>query len=432
MDTDRGTVLVLTGVVLLVVTLAVSAVLAPPRTVDGGDGSNETIVSVQGFRTPGSVQALNGSETAWRLRGAGSYFEVEALDDGTVAVAFLEEDVRECGDLDPPCARTGYQIVDPETEGGPAIEDEWSVPVRTGTNSEVHAIDPLPDGGVAVVDMEYERLLVVEGGEVVWQWNASELYDPPPDPTRTDWLHINDVEYIGEDRFLISVRNANQLVVVERGEGAVEIINEDPGDDDTTCRKDGQLDDYSGDSNGEVRCGDPAVLNHQHNPHWLGDGVVLVADSDNDRAVELHRTEDGWEPVWTLESAGGIPLDWPRDADRLPNGNTLVTDTMNKRVLEIDPNGTVVQSVTTENVPYEADRVPLGERAGVPAHGVDARDSATRADPGSGDVPLLTPAVVGLQAGIPWMPYWIGELQVFVTVVSLVLVVGGILFRRRE
>jgi len=433
MKRNRGTALVLTGVLLLAATLVVGAALAPPRTVDG-DRSNQTVVSVQGFRLAGSVQGLNGSDVAWELQGADSYFETERLADGTVVVAFLEEGARECGEFDPPCARTGYRIVEPSDGdgGGPAVVDEWSFPVRSGTNSEVHAVDPLPDGGFAVVDMEYERLLVVEDGGVAWQWNASELYDAPPDPTTVDWLHINDVEHVGEDRFLVSVRNANQLVVVERSAGAVEVINEDPGGDDSTCTQRGQLDDYSGDSDGDVRCGDPAVLNHQHNPHWLGDGAVLVADSDNDRAVELRRTDDGWEPVWTLESAGDLRFNWPRDADRLPGGNTLVTDTRNERILEVDPNGTVVWSVSTEVVPYEADRVPVGERTGVPSHGADVDGGPARADPESGDVPLLSPAVVGLQAVLPWLPYWVGELQVFVAAVSLVLVAGGVVVRYQE
>jgi hypothetical protein len=429
MDADRGTVLVLAGAALLVVTLGVSAALAPPRAVDG-DRSGDTVVSVQGFRSPGNVQGLDGSDLAWERTGAESYFEVERLSDGTVAVAFVEGGYEECGQFEPPCSHTGYRVVEPEPD--PEVVSEFSFPVRTQTNSEVHAIDPLPDGGFALVDMEYERLLVVENGSVVWTWNASSLYDAPPDPTRTDWLHINDVERVGENRFLVSVRNANQLVVVERDAGVVEVINEDHGGDDTTCTGGKQLEDYSGDSNGDVRCGDPSVLAHQHNPHWLGDGAVLVADSDNDRVVELRRTDDGWKPVWTLDSAGGISLDWPRDADRLPDGHTLVTDTLNKRVVEVDRNGEVVWGVSTEVVPYEADRLPHGEQTGVPNAGGGARDrQAGTASPEDDDVPVLSPTVVGLRVVIPWLPYWVGELQVSVALVSLVLAVGGLAVRRR-
>lgn len=198
--------------------------------------------------------------------------------------------------------------------------------------------------------MEHERIFTVEGGEVTWEWNASSFYDAPPDPTTTDWLHINDVDVIDKGRYLVSVRNANQIVIVQRGSGVVDVINEDTSDtNDASCRGSGQLADY--DRDGEVKCGDPTVLDHQHNPQWLGDGAVLVADSENDRVVELHRTTNGgWRPEWTLEGAGGIAFNWPRDADRLPNGNTLITDTLNRRIVEVNESGEVVWSVQTERI----------------------------------------------------------------------------------
>ncbi|WP_049900966.1 hypothetical protein [Halococcus agarilyticus] len=97
-------------------------------------------------------------------------------------------------------------------------------------------MNPLPGGEFLLTDMEYERLLTVApNGTVTWQWNASGLYDAPPDPTTTDWLHINDVDRIGPDRYLVSVRNANQRLIVQRGEGVVEVVNEDTDDRDARC-----------------------------------------------------------------------------------------------------------------------------------------------------------------------------------------------------
>ncbi|MFB6087639.1 MAG: hypothetical protein ABEJ85_03885, partial [Haloarculaceae archaeon] len=252
---------------------------------------------------------------------------------------------------------------------------------------------------------------------------------------------------IGDGRFLVSVRNANQLVVVGRGSGVVRVINADTeGSSDESCTKTGQLADFDGD--GDVRCGDPSVINHQHNPQWLGPGAVLVADSDNDRVVELHRTEGGdWEPAWILRSAGGIGLHWPRDADRLPNGHTLVTDSLNERVFEVDGDGNVVWSVGTERIPYEADRLPIGEYAGgydaaTPTDGPggdDGTDTSTDRTPlptadGDGSVnagdtgssiPGLSIAVVGLKGTFSWLPFWFRELQLAVTILSALLVVGG-------
>jgi hypothetical protein len=98
-------------------------------------------------------------------------------------------------------------------------------------------------------------------------------------------LHINDVDVIGEDRYLVSVRNANQLLIIERGRGVVEVINEDDDRNDASCRGSGQLRDTDGDR--DVRCGDPSILDHQHNPQYLEEGAILAADSENDRVVEL-------------------------------------------------------------------------------------------------------------------------------------------------
>ena len=53
-------------------------------------------------------------------------------------------------------------------------------------------------------------------------------------------------------------------------------------------------------------------------------------------------------------------LDWPRDADRLPNGNTLITDSRNGRIIEVTPSGEVVWSYGGLKVPYDADLLPDG------------------------------------------------------------------------
>jgi hypothetical protein len=302
------------------------------------------------------------------------------------------------------------------------VISEYSFPVRTNTNSEVHDVEPLQSGEYLLTDMEHERIFTVKNGEVTWQWNASSFYDAPPDPTTTDWLHINDVDVIDQGRYLVSVRNANQLVIVQRGSGVVDVINEDTSDmNDASCRGSGQLADY--DRDGEIRCGDPTVLDHQHNPQWLGDGAVLVADSENDRVVELHRTTNGrWRPAWTLEGAGGIGFNWPRDADRLPNRNTLITDTLNRRIVEVNESGEVVWSVQTERIPYEADRLPVGEPTSGPQY---AENSSTSTVPG-GDVPVLSTLLVVLRAVVPSTPFWFREPQLGVSLLSLVFVVVGV------
>ena len=466
MDLSRGTLIALLGVGLFVTTMAVGAVTAPDRTIGADDGSDrpgtaaatatplpqqpQTLVGMQGgWVTHGSLFEFDGHEVAWRLTNADGYFEVMRLSNGNVAAAFSNESVqRNCGQYEAPCGRTGFRIVDPDAPGGPEVVDEYSFATRRQHNREVHAVDALGDGRFVFTDMDRERIAVVDlaNDTVVWQWNASSFYDAPRDPTGRDWLHINDVDAIGDGRFLVSVRNANQIVVVERGAGVVEVINADrENGDDGACTESAQLEDFNGD--GDIRCGDPDVINHQHNPQWLGNGAVLVADSDNDRVVELHRNDRGrWKPVWVVRKTGGIELDWPRDADRLPNGNTLITDSLRRRVVEVDPDGRAVWSAKTNRIPYEADRLPFDEPVGRydgpnatrrPPNASDltptptdiALPQLTAEDPDAvnetgNEIPVLSLAVAALR-GYPQVPIWFEEFHLGATIVAVLLVVGG-------
>jgi hypothetical protein len=364
---------------------------------------------------------------AWREDSADSYFDVTQLEDGRVVAGFMHSGYDACGPYESPCARTGYRYID--TEPTPTATDGHSFPVRTQKNSEVHDVELLASGGALLSDMDRERIVIVRNGSVVWQWNASTFYDAPPDVTRRDWLHVNDVDVIEPDRYLVSVRNANQLLVVDRQEGVVEVINEDTdASDDGACQHRGQLKDFDGD--GDIRCGDPTVLNHQHNPQWLGDGAVLVADSDNDRVVELHRQPNGsWVPAWTATSADGVTLQWPRDADRLENGHTLITDTLNRRIVEINETGHVFWSYETQRIPYEADRLPEGEPPSGQRYGNatgDGTPGQTTPDSGTAtDVPLLSTLLIGVRAVIPSLPFWFREPHLLASIVSLLMVLTG-------
>ena len=427
----RGIGLFAAGIILFVGTLVMGAATAPA--IGGVDPSSaeQTLVGSQGgdsgYHADGNVFLIEGSDRVWNEASADSYFDVSARDDGTVLAAFMDTGYEDgCGPYSAPCTKTGFRVIDPTADGGSAVIDEYAFPVRSKTNSEVHDVEELSPGEFLIADMDRERLVVVEDGEETWTWNASSFYDPPEDPTRRDWLHINDVDVVDDDRYLVSVRNANQLLVVERGRGVTEVINEDDDGGDGSCLViDRQLIDSDGD--GDVSCGDPAILDHQHNPQWLDEGAVLVADSGNDRIVELHRNETTgeWEPAWVLESAERLDLQWPRDADRLANGNTLVTDTRNSRLLEVAPNRTVVWSHRTPGIPYEAERLPDGERVGGQRYAADGTIDR------GGDVPLLSVGTVLVHSVYPAVPYWFGETHLGGVLVSLLLAAAGVVERYR-
>jgi hypothetical protein len=411
----RSTALVLTAVGLLVLTYGLGWALAPDiGTAAAADRSTRTLVGSQGggagLHDYGSVYLYENNTTAWREESADSYFDVTRLENGSVMAGFMHGGYEDCGPYEAPCTHTGFRIIDPTAASGPRVVYEYSFPVRTRANSEVHDVERLPSGEFLLTDMEHERIMTVRSGEVTWQWNASALYEPPADPTRTDWLHINDVDRIGDGRYLVSVRNANQLVVVQRGEGAVEVVNRDPTPDEAPRR------------------GDESVLKRQHNPQWLSEDAVLVADSENNRIVELHRSDDGdWEVAWRLTSAEGVRFSWPRDADRLPNGNTLITDSANQRLVEVNETGAVVWSRKTPLIPYEAERLPAGETVGGPRYA----DGDGGDDPAAVELPVLSLLMQAIRTSVP-IPFWIGELHLAATLLSIGLLGAGGVARLRE
>jgi hypothetical protein len=421
-----GALLVLVAVVIVVGSLAVSAATAPSAGATGNDSTRGA--TIVGMQSEGAVTKFDATgDAVWTERGENvDYFDVTKLDNGTVLAGFIVEGQQACGEYEAPCSRTGYRLIEPQPE--PHIINEWSFPVATKLNSEVHDANLLSSGEVLMTDMDAERVFTVApNGTTTWQWNGSEFYDAPPDPTQTDWLHINDVDPIGEGRYMVSVRNANQLLVIERGQGVVDVINEDTErSNDANCKANNGLADYGNDSGGDVRCGDPEVMDHQHNPQYLGPGAILVADSENDRVVELHEQNSSWEVAWGVDSANGIRFDWPRDADRLPNGNTLITDSRNNRIVEVTPAGETVWSTDTGIWPYDAERLPYNELLGddrLP------RMNGTGDAPGVSEntLPLLGRAHAGLSYVVS-LPVWFQPWHIGTVALGVVFaLVGGVL-----
>jgi hypothetical protein len=137
---------------------------------------------------------------------------------------------------------------------------------------------------------------------------------------------------------MVSLRNHDRVAFVEPGTGV---------DHDWTL---GAEDAYG-------------VLYEQHNPDYIpeerGGPAVVVADSENNRVVEYQRDGSDWRRTWSWSDDR---LRWPRDADRLPNEHTLVTDSQGNRVLELDEDDDVVWSVTVPT-PYEAERLGTGDES---------------------------------------------------------------------
>jgi len=141
---------------------------------------------------------------------------------------------------------------------------------------------------------------------------------------------------LSENLYMVNLRNQDQVVFVHRDRGLLE--NWTLGTDD----------DYE-------------TLYEPHNPDYIpaekGGPAILIADSENNRVVEYQRRNDSWVRTWKWTDE---KLQWPRDADRLPNNDTLIVDTHGTRILEVRPNGTIARQLSVPRGVYDAELLSTG------------------------------------------------------------------------
>ncbi|MDB5099902.1 MAG: hypothetical protein JWM80_4323 [Cyanobacteria bacterium RYN_339] len=107
---------------------------------------------------------------------------------------------------------------------------------------------------------------------------------------------------------------------------------------------------------GEMGCSGNGLFKPSY-VNVLGNGRLLVADTGNHRVIEVDPSKGvTWQYGNANNRLGGgqgngvNQLNEPSAATRLPNGNTLVVDAGNQRVLEIDQLGGVVWTYKAMNV----------------------------------------------------------------------------------
>ena len=98
-------------------------------------------------------------------------------------------------------------------------------------------------------------------------------------------------------------------------------------------------------------------LNNPNSAQLLPNGNILIADENNNRAIEVTRDH---QVVHSL-SAGGT-VSGVAFASRLRNGNTLLTDSNNSRIVEVNPADGVVWQYLT-NTDAASNAAPLPTRA---------------------------------------------------------------------
>ena len=318
--------------------------------VDGANATNGSIpasrasghlayvVDAQG---PGQLRVLDRAtgETLLKRTDYDLYHDVDPSPVGDQTLFYVASNIR--GDpacparLETPCAQDVFERINYSTGETERLFERF---VEYNGSSNVHDADRITDSTYLIADIQYDRVYIknVETGAIEWTWDAEEEFDRSSGGRKNDWTHVNDVEVLDEDLFMVNLRNQDQVVFIDRDEGM--LGNWTLGAD-----------------------GDHEVLYEQHNadyiPEAMGGPAILVGDSENDRIVEYQRRNGSWNRTWRWYDER---LQWPRDADRLPNDNTLITDSLGTRLLEVTPNGSIVWQRTVPRGVYEAELLSTG------------------------------------------------------------------------
>ncbi|WP_435145773.1 aryl-sulfate sulfotransferase [Halobaculum sp. P14] len=295
---------------------------------------------------PGGIFLLNEEgDVVYQNDSHESYWDVDPIEGSSRTVMYTASDIvssDECAE-DTVCVRQYVEVLNVSTGETTVIHSRVvETPNGAGNRGMIHDVDFVNDTHLLVADIAEDRVYMLNHrtGERTWSWSFDEAYSDERDGgPRQDWTHVNDVELLPDGRIMLSPRNFNRVLFLQPG---------------GTVNQTWTL-------GAQNRRG---VLYNQHNPDYIprerGGESVLVADSENDRIVEYQRTGDGWTKTWVWQDAA---MNWPRDADRLPGGTTLITDTNSNRVFEVGTRGSILWEVSSIKRPYEAERLGTGDES---------------------------------------------------------------------
>lgn len=264
----------------------------------------------------------------------------------------------------------------------PEGETLWASPDDSTLRAH-HSASMMPSGNVLMVVTEYrdieqdgvvrswkgDRIVEIdpETDAIVWSWSTFDHYDTDDydiyQPQHwLDWTHTNDAHYVEADNSVyISVRHLSRITRIDYD--TKEIVYNIGMDMPS----------------GDVSIGND-LFSYQHSPMLLENGNMLLLDNGNRRGGEPANSSTGRTFAVELELSDlpltdatiawswEVPVYCPStgDADRLANGNTLITATHVNGVLEATPMGLVTwrlnilaaETCSGYRPGYRATRVP--------------------------------------------------------------------------
>ena len=227
-----------------------------------------------------------------------------------------------------------------------------------------------------------------ENGNIVWEWHIwdhliqdfnpelpnygvisenPQLFDincgsvgnsaGGPQGANGDWMHINSINYNPIlDQIIISSRLQNEIFILDHSTTTEEVSGHTGGN----SGKGGDFLYRWGNPENYDR-GDESdrILADQHSVNWIpvsypGEGNLILFnnfhENNNSAVLEIttpiedgHYILQGDEPygpeTWEWIYTGDISTPMQGGSFRLPNGNTLITQTHTSKILEVDMNG---------------------------------------------------------------------------------------------
>lgn len=241
---------------------------------------------------------------------------------------------------------------DPDYNHVLEVSDTGDIVWEFQNTSFCHEIVELPNNHVLLVRTGFDDIIEIDypNHNIVWQWRVADMNWSAvnaswgPDhyyntPRERDWAHINDVDfkqYPTWNACLISIRNFDLILELNYSAALTDPYN--PANIVWTYGEHGNY----------------TLLRHQHNPEYMANGNILVADSRNTRIVEINYTTR--EQVWSYSNG----LQWCRDVDEMMDGNLLVTDSNEVLILNKTTSTVVWRYFWDMAVPYEADELSNG------------------------------------------------------------------------
>lgn len=216
-----------------------------------------------------------------------------------------------------------------------------------------HSLQLLPWGNVIFLHEDLfpvgedtwigDEIVEIDSGtlEAVWRWRLRDHLDPlehNENPVSGDWSHGNTVKYYPDYLFEGEVRPI--VLFLARNLNTLFVIDYVTGDILWSLGQHGTF--------GRVEPPGEPLFMHPHEADMIGPDHFILYDNGVGRTPFVSRVREfvvdpvlgTTDELWTWTDPENRMADkWGGDANRLPNGNTLLTSVMQGRVVEVDPAG---------------------------------------------------------------------------------------------